>query len=87
VAAKRASGCRLDQVQINARTRGKALKFDFRVAFNSPGGRYRPLRCGVSSRLRPEIRSWRPRVNLLLEELRKAPSLLLPSLHVADTRG
>jgi len=40
------SGFRMstDQVQIKRATRGKALKFDF-GCLNSPGGRYRPLRC------------------------------------------
>jgi uncharacterized repeat protein (TIGR01451 family)/fimbrial isopeptide formation D2 family protein len=79
------SGFRMstDQVQIKRATRGKALKFDFGasihrvVAIDLSDAAFEPRKT--------EIRvQWRPRVNLLLEELRKAPSVLRLS-YVADT--
>jgi hypothetical protein len=79
------SGFRMstDQVQIKRATRGKALKFNFGasvhrvVAIDFSDAVFEP---GTT-----EIRAqWRPRVNLLLEELRKAPSVLRLS-YVADT--
>src|SRR5258707_11194438 len=72
-----------DQVQIKRATRGKALKFDFGASI------HRVVAIDLSDAAfepgKTEIRvQWRPRVNLLLEELRKAPSVLRLS-YVADT--
>jgi hypothetical protein len=79
------SGYRMstDQLQIKRATRGKALKFDFGASI------YRVVAIDLSDAAfepgKTEIRvQWRPRVNLLLEELRKAPSVLRLS-YVADT--
>jgi large repetitive protein len=79
------SGFRMstDQVQIKRATRGKALKFDFGASI------HRVVAIDLSDPAfepgKTEIRvQWRPRVNLLLEELRKAPSVLRLS-YVADT--
>src|SRR5882672_4486780 len=79
------SGFRMstDQAQIKRATRGKALKFDFGASI------YRVVAIDLSDAAfdpgKTEIRvQWRPRVNLLLEELRKAPSVLRLS-YVADT--
>jgi uncharacterized repeat protein (TIGR01451 family) len=79
------SGFRMstDQLQIKRATRGKALKFDFGASI------YRVVAIDLSDAAfepgKTEIRAqWRPRVNLLLEELRKAPSVLRLS-YVADT--
>jgi large repetitive protein len=79
------SGFRMstDQVQIKRATRGKALKFDFGASI------YRVVAIDLSDavfeRGATEIRiQWRPRINVLLEELRKAPSVLRLS-YVADT--
>jgi uncharacterized repeat protein (TIGR01451 family) len=79
------SGFRMstDQLQIKRATRGKALKFDFGASI------YRVVAIDLSDAAfepgKTEIRvQWRPRVNLLLEELRKAPSVLRLS-YVADT--
>ena len=72
-----------DQVQIKRATRGKALKFNFGasihrvVAIDLSDAAFEP---GTT-----EIRvQWRPRLDLLLEELRKAPAVLRLS-YVADT--
>jgi large repetitive protein len=72
-----------DQVQIKRATRGKALKFDFGasihrvVAIDLSDAAFEPRKT--------EIRvQWRPRLDLLLAELRKAPSVLRLS-YVADT--
>ncbi|MGH9870033.1 MAG: hypothetical protein ACREAA_17950 [Candidatus Polarisedimenticolia bacterium] len=79
------SGFRMstDQVQIKRATRGKALEIDFGasiyrvVAIDLSDAAYEP---GTT-----EIRvQWRSRVDLLLEELRKAPAVLRLS-YVADT--
>jgi len=79
------SGFRLttDQLQIKHATAGKALKFDFGasihrvVAIDLSDAAFEP---GTT-----EIRAqWRPRLDVLLGELRKAPSLLRLS-YVADT--
>jgi len=79
------SGFRMstDQVQIKRATRGKALKFDFGasihrvVAIDFSDAAFEPGKT--------EIRvQWRPRLDLLLAELRKAPSVLRLS-YVADT--
>src|SRR6266446_1667254 len=79
------SGFRMstDQVQIKRATRGKALKFDFGASI------HRVVAIDLSDAAfepgNTEIRvQWRSRVNLLLEELRKAPSVLRLS-YVADT--
>src|SRR5262245_16015979 len=70
-------------VQIKQAPRGKALKFDFRASI------YRVVAIDLSDAAfepgKTEIRlQWRPRLNLLLEELHKAPSVLRLS-YVADT--
>jgi hypothetical protein len=79
------SGFRMstDQVQIKRATSGKALKFDFGASI------HRVVAIDLSDAAfeagKTEIRiQWRSRVNLLLEELRKAPSVLRLS-YVADT--
>jgi uncharacterized repeat protein (TIGR01451 family) len=79
------SGFRMstDQVQIKRATRGKALKIDFGASI------HRVVAIDLSDAAfepgKTEIRvQWRSRVNLLLEELRKAPSVLRLS-YVADT--
>jgi uncharacterized repeat protein (TIGR01451 family) len=79
------SGYRMstDQLQIKRATRGKALKFDFGASI------YRVVAIDFSDAAfepgKTEIRAqWRPRLNLLLEELHKAPSVLRLS-YVADT--
>jgi uncharacterized repeat protein (TIGR01451 family) len=81
------SGYRMstDQLQIKRATRGKALKFDFGASI------YRVVAIDLSDAAfepgKTEIRAqWRPRLNLLLEELRKAPSVLRLS-YVADTEN
>jgi uncharacterized repeat protein (TIGR01451 family)/fimbrial isopeptide formation D2 family protein len=79
------SGFRMstDQVQIKRATSGKALKFDFGASI------HRVVAIDLSDAAfeagKTEIRiQWRSRVKLLLEELRKAPSVLRLS-YVADT--
>ena len=79
------SGYRLstDQVQIKHATAGKALKFDFGASI------YRVVAIDLSdAAFEPgttEIRmQWKPRLDVLLAELRKAPSMLRLS-YVADT--
>jgi large repetitive protein len=79
------SGFRMstDQMQIKHATAGKALKFDFGASI------YRVVAIDLSdAAFEPgstEIRvQWRPRVDVLLGELRKAPSVLRLS-YVADT--
>jgi uncharacterized repeat protein (TIGR01451 family) len=79
------SGFRMstDQLQIKRATRGKALKFDFGASI------HRVVAIDLSDAAfepgRTEIRvQWRPRLNVLLGELRKAPSVLRLS-YVADT--
>jgi hypothetical protein len=79
------SGFRMstDQVQIKRATRGKALKFDFGASI------HRVVAIDLSDAAfepgKTEIRvQWRPRLDLLLAELRKAPSVLRLS-YVADT--
>jgi len=79
------SGYRLstDQVQIKRATRGKALKFDFGasihrvVAIDLSDEAFEPGETAIRVQ-------WRPRLNLLLTELRKAPSVLRLS-YIADT--
>jgi large repetitive protein len=79
------SGFRLstDQLQIKHATAGKALKFDFGASI------YRVVAIDLSDAAfepgKTEIREqWKPRLDVLLGELRKAPSLLRLS-YVADT--
>jgi uncharacterized repeat protein (TIGR01451 family) len=79
------SGFRLttDQLQIKHATAGKALKFDFGASIN------RVVAIDLSDAVfepgTTEIRAqWKPRLDVLLGELRKAPSLLRLS-YVADT--
>jgi uncharacterized repeat protein (TIGR01451 family) len=78
------SGFRMstDQVQIKRATRGKALKFDFGASI------HRVVAIDLSDAAfepgKTEFRvQWRPRLDLLLAELRKAPSVLRLS-YVAD---
>jgi hypothetical protein len=78
------SGFRLSgrQTQVKRATRGKALKFDFSasifrvVALDLADPVFQP----ASIEMRPQ---WQPRIALLLEELKKAPSTLRLS-YVAD---
>jgi len=79
------SGFRLstDEIQIKHATAGKALKFDFGASI------YRVVAVDLSdAAFEPgstEIRAqWKPRIDVLLAELRKAPSMLRLS-YVADT--
>jgi uncharacterized repeat protein (TIGR01451 family) len=79
------SGFRMstDQVQIKRATRGKALRINFGASI------YRVVAIDLSDEAfepgTTEIRVlWRPRLGLLLEELRKAPAVLRLS-YVADT--
>jgi uncharacterized repeat protein (TIGR01451 family) len=78
------SGYRLssDQVQVKRATRGKALRFNFGasihrvVAIDLADAAFEPG--GTEIRIQ-----WRPRLDLLIEELRKAPAVLRLS-YVAD---
>jgi hypothetical protein len=78
------SGFRMstDQVQIKRATRGKALRLNFGasihrvVAIDLSDAVFEPGTTGIRVQ-------WRPRLDLLLEELRKAPSVLRLS-YVAD---
>jgi large repetitive protein len=79
------SGFRMstDQVQIKRVTRGKALKFSFGASV------FRVVAIDLSDAVfEPDTTAiriqWRPRLNLLLEELRKAPAVLRLS-YIADT--
>lgn len=79
------SGYRLstDQIQIKHATAGKALKFDFGASI------FRVVAIDLSDAAfepgNTEIRTqWKPRLDVLLAELRKAPSMLRLS-YVADT--
>jgi hypothetical protein len=72
-----------NQLQIKRATPGKALKFDFGASS------YRVVGIDLSDAVfepgKTEIRiQWRPRINVLLEELRKAPAVLRLS-YIADT--
>jgi uncharacterized repeat protein (TIGR01451 family) len=78
------SGFRMstDQVQVKRATRGKALKFNFGASI------YRVVGLDVADAVfEPGTTTmriqWRPRVDMLLEELRKAPAVLRLS-YVAD---
>jgi uncharacterized repeat protein (TIGR01451 family) len=79
------SGFRMstDQLQIKRATRGKALKFNFGASI------HRVIGIDLSDEAftpgTTEIRvQWQPRLDLLLEELRKGPAVLRLS-YVADT--
>jgi hypothetical protein len=79
------SGYRMstDQVQVKRVTRGKTLQFSFGASI------YRVVGIDLSDAVfepgTTAIRAqWQPRINLLLEELRKAPAVLRLS-YVADT--
>ena len=79
------SGFRLstDEVQIKRATRGKTLQFDFGASIHRVVGI--DLSDAVFEPGTSDIRAqWRPRRDLLLEELRKAPAVLRLS-YVADT--
>jgi hypothetical protein len=81
------SGFRMstDQVQIKRATRGKALRFNFGASIHRVVGV--DLSDPVFEPGTTEIRvQWRPRLDLLLEELLKAPSVLRLS-YVADTES
>src|SRR3989442_741356 len=72
-----------DEVQVKHATRGKALKFDFGASI------HRVVAIDLSDAAfepgKTEIRvQWKPRLNVLVEELRKAPAVLRLS-YVADT--
>jgi hypothetical protein len=78
------SGFRMstDQVQVKRATRGKALKFNFGASI------YRVVGLDLADAVfEPGTTTmriqWRPRVDMLLEELRKAPAVLRLS-YVAD---
>jgi hypothetical protein len=72
-----------DAVQVKRATRGKALKFNFGASIHRVVGI--DLSDAVFEPGTTEIRvQWRPRIDLLLDELRKAPSVLRLS-YVADT--
>src|SRR5206468_1565557 len=69
--------------QVKHATRGKALRINFGASI------YRVVAIDLSDAVfepgKTEIRvQWQPRLNVLLEELRKAPSVLRLS-YVADT--
>ncbi len=79
------SGFRMstDQMQIKRATRGKTLRVNFGASI------YRVVGIDLSDAVfepgTTEIRvQWRPRLNILLEELRKAPAVLRLS-YIADT--
>src|SRR5207237_2791940 len=79
------SGYRMttNQIQIQRATRGKALQLNFGASL------YRVVAIDLSDAVfepgTTEIRvQWRPRLNTLLEELRKSPSVLRLS-YIADT--
>jgi hypothetical protein len=79
------SGFRMstDRLQVKRATRGKALRFNFGASIHRVVGI--DLSDAVFEPGTTEIRvQWRPRLELLLEELRKAPSVLRLS-YVADT--
>ncbi len=72
-----------DKVQVKRATRGKALKFNFGASIHRVVGI--DLSDAVFEQGTTEIRvQWKPRINLLLEELHKAPAVLRLS-YVADT--
>jgi len=78
------SGFRLadDAVQVKRATRGKALRFNFGASIHRVVGM--DLADAVFEPGSTEIRiQWRPRLNLLLEELQKGPAILRLS-YLAD---
>ena len=79
------SGFRLstDQVQIKRVTRGKAMRFNFGASIHRVAAI--DLSDAVFEPGTTEIRAhWRPRLNLLLQELGKSPTVLRLS-YIADT--
>jgi hypothetical protein len=79
------SGFRMstDQLQVKRATRGKVLRFHFGASIHRVVGI--DLSDAVFEPGTTEMRvQWRPRLDLLLDELRKAPSVLRLS-YVADT--
>jgi hypothetical protein len=79
------SGFRMstDQVQVKRATRGKALRFSFGASIHRVVGI--DLSDAVFEPGTTEIRvQWRSRLDLLLEELRRAPAVLRLS-YIADT--
>jgi hypothetical protein len=79
------SGFRIstDQVQVKRVTRGKALEFNFGASIHRVIGI--DLSDAAFEPATADLRAqWRPRLDLLLEELRKAPAVLRLS-YVADT--
>jgi uncharacterized repeat protein (TIGR01451 family) len=79
------SGFRMstDQVQVKRATRGKALEFNFGASIHRVVGI--DLSDAAFEPGTTDIRvQWRPRLDLLLEELRRAPAVLRLS-YVADT--
>jgi uncharacterized repeat protein (TIGR01451 family) len=81
------SGFRMstDQVQIKRATRGRALKFDFGasihrvVAIDLSDAAFEPDSTDIRAQ-------WRPRIDLLLQELRKEPAVLR-LCYIADTEN
>jgi hypothetical protein len=72
-----------DQVQIKRVTRGMALKFNFGASIHRVVGI--DLSDAVFETGTTEILThWRPRLNMLLDELRKAPAVLRLS-YIGDT--
>jgi uncharacterized repeat protein (TIGR01451 family) len=72
-----------DKVMVKRATRGKALKFNFGASIHRVVGI--DLSDAAFEPGTTEIREqWKPRINLLLEELRKAPAVLR-LCYVADT--
>ena len=79
------SGFRMstDQVQIKRATRGKTLQFNFGASIDRVVGI--DLSDAAFEPGTTDIRiQWRPRINMLIEQLRKAPAVLRLS-YVADT--
>jgi hypothetical protein len=71
-----------DQMQVKRVTRGKSSRFDFGASIHRVVGI--DLSDAVFEPGKTEIRiQWQPRLNVLLEELRKAPAVLRLS-YVAD---
>jgi hypothetical protein len=69
-------------VQIKRVTRGKAMKFDFGASIHRVVGM--DLSDAAFEPGKTDIRvQWKPRLDMLLEELRKAPSVLRLS-YIAD---
>jgi large repetitive protein len=71
-----------DQVLVQRATRGKALRFNFGATIHRVVAWTSPTRCSSPTRRR-DARQWRPRIGLLVEELKKAPAVLRLS-YLAD---